>query len=122
MPDEACKEAKVLEKEKVSRKDYERKSVTQEKKEEVPKEPTAKRKKSILGKNKEDQKLEMFEKDELKGFLDGFSRVETPIRLNPYQLSFLLNKIGDSYVDRKEVSLESRDVVKDVEYKIGGRP
>ncbi|GJS25110.1 hypothetical protein Tco_0453742 [Tanacetum coccineum] len=29
---------------------------------------------------------------------------------------------GDPYVDRKEVSLESRDAVKDVEYKIGGRP
>ncbi|GJV23170.1 putative ribonuclease H-like domain-containing protein [Tanacetum coccineum] len=115
MPDEACKEAKVLEKEKVSRKDYERKSVTQEKKEEVPKEPTAKRKKSILGKNKEDQKLEMFEKDELKGFLDGFSRVETPIRLNPYQLRTM---IGVHMLTERSI-LSQRDVVNDVEYTDG---
>ncbi|GJV51078.1 hypothetical protein Tco_1446819 [Tanacetum coccineum] len=99
----------------------------------------AKRKKSIPKKTtRKRQKLEDVEKDELKGFLDVVPREEIPIEIESLSTKFPIvdwktvvltetfmyyqQWTGDPYVDRKEVSLESRDAVKDVEYKIGGRP
>ncbi|GJR88687.1 hypothetical protein Tco_0212698 [Tanacetum coccineum] len=65
-------------------------TVAQEEREEVAKEPTAKRKKSIPRKTtRKRQKLEEdVEKDELKGFLDIVPREETPIEIESLSTKF----------------------------------
>ncbi|GJU74523.1 hypothetical protein Tco_1265928 [Tanacetum coccineum] len=121
-------------KEKSPEKVVEEESETQEELKEGVKEPTAKRKKSIPRKTtRKRQNLEEDgEKDELKGFLDIVPREEAPIEIESLSTKFPIvdwktcvltetlmfsangTMDGNSYVDRKEVSLKPRDVDKDV--------
>ncbi|GJT36329.1 hypothetical protein Tco_0926748 [Tanacetum coccineum] len=88
--EKASKKQKSPEKERSSEKIVEEETVAQEEREEVAKEPTAKRKKSIPRKTtRKRQKLEEdVEKDELKGFLDIVPREETPIEIESLSTKF----------------------------------
>ncbi|GJZ96602.1 hypothetical protein Tco_0668936 [Tanacetum coccineum] len=116
-----------------------KRSCKQEEREEVVKEPAAKRKKSIPRKTtRKRQKLEEdTDKDELKTFLDIVPREYAPIEVDSLSTKFpivdwktvvltgdfMYYKFSGCWrsilLTEKEVSLESRDVVKDGEYKIG---
>ncbi|GJZ17419.1 ribonuclease H-like domain-containing protein [Tanacetum coccineum] len=156
--EKASKKQKSPEKERSSEKIVEEEAVAQEEREEVVKEPAAKRKKSIPRKTtRKRQKLEEdTDKDELKTFLDIVPREEAPIEVDSLSTKFPIvdwktvvltetfmyyqvfrgdgssknykilsemlqdfDRMDVEQLFRKEVSLESRDVVKDVKYKIG---
>ncbi|GKF60036.1 hypothetical protein Tco_0176822, partial [Tanacetum coccineum] len=84
------KKQKSPEKERSTEKIVEEEAVTQGEREDVVKEPAAKRKKSIPRKTKRKrQKLEEdAEKDELKGFLDIVPREEAPIEVESLSTKF----------------------------------
>ncbi|GJY95008.1 hypothetical protein Tco_0511369 [Tanacetum coccineum] len=84
------KKQKSPEKERSTEKIVEEEAVTQGEREEVVKEPAAKRKKSIPRKTtRKRQKLEEdAEKDELKGFLDIVPREEAPIEVESLSTKF----------------------------------
>ncbi|GJT79129.1 hypothetical protein Tco_1045854 [Tanacetum coccineum] len=88
--EKASKKQKSPEKERSTEKIVEEEAVTQEEREEVVKEPAAKRKKSIPRKTtRKRQKLEEdTEKDELKRFLDIVPREEAPIEIESLSTKF----------------------------------
>ncbi|GKC99968.1 hypothetical protein Tco_1170243 [Tanacetum coccineum] len=88
--EKASKKQKSPEKERSTEKIMEEEAVTQEEREEVVKEPAAKRKKSIPRKTtRKRQKLEEdTEKDELKRFLDIVPREEAPIEIESLSTKF----------------------------------
>ncbi|GJV49291.1 hypothetical protein Tco_1439503 [Tanacetum coccineum] len=82
--EKASKKQKTPEKERSPEKIMKEKVVTQEEKEEVPKEPTAKRKKSIPRGEQQGKRQKVrrrCEKDELKGFLDVVQEKNFPIEI-----------------------------------------
>ncbi|GJT62379.1 putative ribonuclease H-like domain-containing protein [Tanacetum coccineum] len=88
--EKASKKQKSPEKERSSEKIVEEEAVAQEEREEVVKEPAAKRKKSIPRKTtRKRQKLEEdTDKDELKTFLDIVPREEAPIEVDSLSTKF----------------------------------
>ncbi|GJR04820.1 hypothetical protein Tco_0527804 [Tanacetum coccineum] len=88
--EQGSKKQKSPEKERSTEKIVEEEAVTQEEREEVVKEPGAKRKKSIPRKStRKRQKMEEdSEKDELNGFLDIVPREEAPIEVESISTKF----------------------------------